>query len=357
MEVIIKFKAVVTRLTTASEAQIATDNTAEATAVAGKTNATATPDFIPVGLKQMVIYEDTYLDDNDYEEVYMTCNRNINPHNIISKKKSIINSKGVNIPSLIIGARAAINQRIVLRNEKGEIVDANYPNLDRCYFTADGQHRSLAIRQLRQSRKDLNLHNYLCLPLNGECDIVTILHSTNTATSAWGSIDYISSVLMTRSGSGADMSKLQWVKEKSQYGSSTAAFRWADLKMVRIPTKQKLSKAANNDDDFKDVANLDNFRHGQRLYDSMAKSFSPSFLGLKCVPEFFIDTIDSLLKGKVSFDQVIDYLDGFIGTFNRTLADEVEKYKSERGVQTKDAKIVAKFTELFETYQLTVNIN
>ncbi len=341
------------------ETQIATDNVTEATAVATtNVDTTATTDFIPDGLQQMVIYEDTYLDDNNYEEVYMTCNRNINPHNVTAKKKSIISSKGVNIPSLIVGAKAAIKQKIELRNANGEIVDENYPNLNRCYCTVDGQHRSLAIKELRQSGKDLDLHNYLCLPLNADCQIVTILHSTNTATSAWANTDYISSILMNRSGSDVDMSKLQWIKEKSQYGSSTAAFRWADLKIVRIPTKQKLSKAATNKKDFDDVANVENFHNGQRLYNSMAKSFSLSFLGLKCVPEFFINTINKLVKGTFSYDQVIDYLDGFInGTFNRTLADEMEKYKSESGVQTKDDKITAKLTELLESYKLTTPFN
>lgn len=326
---------------------------------AGATTTAKTLDFIPVGLEQGIIYKDSDLDEDGYEEVYLSCNRNINAQNIAAKKVSIVKSKGVISPSLIVAGRAAINQKIEIRNAAGVVIDESYPNLDKTYLRADGAHRSLAINELRYSHKELSdtLHNYCYLPLNLECDIITVLHASNTATCPWNNIDYISSVLMTRSGSDADMSKLKWIKEKSQVGSSTAAFRWADLNTVRIPTKSKLSKAATNDAVFNDVADLGNFHHGVRLYKSMAKSFSPAFLGLKCVPEFFIEIIGEAVKGSKTYAQVIDYIDNFIVTFDRELADEMEKYKSERGVQTKDAKITAKFKALYAAYQILNPLN
>lgn len=79
---------------------------------AAATTTTSTIDFIPAGLAQGVIYKDSYLDENDYEEVYLSCNRNINPQNITAKKKSIVKSKGVISPSLIVSGRAVINQKI-----------------------------------------------------------------------------------------------------------------------------------------------------------------------------------------------------------------------------------------------------
>ncbi len=274
------------------------------------------------------IYSITELTEQGKKIGRLSLNRRLNPSIIKAKMKSL-KENGLLMPAVIVDAKDVKGLEIV-DFESGNKVDG-----DNYVVLLDANHRYKAYLELKKKGEEVG-EFYFIYPLNTSISIQKLLSEINVATNPWKGVDYINGVLMN--GNDSKLMKEMGKLAKDGY-SLSAASKWLTFSEVK---KEKLVAIMNGKIDGI-AANDTDIDNRMKLLDT-----TKAKLG------------DKLTKGKAVIDWIINKYNGtsdgdrpsFIGDMIHkinSLTDdeckEIQSFKGERGIKSKQDKINEFLTE------------
>lgn len=258
----------------------------------------------------------------------LSLNRRLNPSIVKSKKKSI-KENGLLMPAVIVDAKDVKDLEVV-DFETGEKVDS-----DNYIVLLDANHRYAAYLELKEKDK-YDGEFYFIYSLNPSLSIQKQLSEINIATNPWKGADYVKGALMD--GNQSNLMKKMGELANDGY-SLSAASKWltfSEIKKEKLVAimKGKTDAIAANDTDVDNRMKLLKTTRA-KLGDKLTKG--------KAV----IDWIISKYNSKSDKDRPT-FIDDMIGKIN-SLTDEdckeIQSFKGERGIKSKQDKINEFLTE------------
>lgn len=274
------------------------------------------------------IYSLTELTEQGKKIGRLSLNRRLNPSIIKAKMKSL-KENGLLMPAVIVDGKDVKDLEIV-DFETGNKVE----NVDNYVVLLDANHRYEAYLELK--KKGVDVEFYFIYSLNPSLSIQKQLSEINVATNPWKGVDYINGVLMK--GNDSKLMKEMGKLAKDGY-SLSAASKWLTFSEVK---KEKLVAIMNGKKDGITTNDADIDNRMKLLDTTKAK------LG------------DKLTKGKAVIDWIINkyydisdadkpsFIDNMIGKINSLTDDEckeIQSFKGERGIKSKQDKINEFLTE------------
>lgn len=305
-------------------------------------------------LVEHTIYSTTQLDSYGIILTYLSINRDIDEGAVKKKVVSIKKSKGVIFPCLIVSAKKCMDEGLEVHLADGSLVDASTPNLDRIYVIIDGQHRSEAIRRIKEANKDSNIECFYYLPLVGQESIVVsdLLREANIATYAWKDKEYLSNLIAMKENSSKV--NLDLLKEISSHpeGKTKSLVHWFTLDKSKSIYSRQIVEAMADDNKLSSIANVDKdtFNMGKTLFEAASSRLGESEAGLTVYPDWVIDKLNSDVK-KTRAD-MSDLLKAF---FEKHLTDtDIKDLKSLKGDRSpyvsRDTKIANQLDSYWDKY-------
>lgn len=268
------------------------------------------------------IYSLTELTEQGKKIGRLSLNRRLNPSIIKAKMKSL-KENGLLMPAVIVDGKDVKDLEIV-DFETGKKVE----NVDNYVVLLDANHRYEAYLELKKKGEDVG-EFYFIYSLTS-ISIQKQLSEINVATNPWKGVDYINGVLMN--GNDSKLMKEMGKLAKDGY-SLSAASKWLTFSEVK---KEKLVAIMNGKIDGIAANDADIDNRMRLLETTKAK------LG------------DKLTKGKAVIDWIISkyndisdtykpsFIDNMIGKINLLTDDdckEIQSFKGERGIKSKQDKI------------------
>lgn len=258
----------------------------------------------------------------------LSLNRRLNPSIIKAKMKSI-KENGLLMPAVIVDAKD-VKDLDVVDFETGEKV-----NGDNYVVLLDANHRYAAYLELKKKDK-FDGEFYFIYPLNPFISIQKLLSEINIASNPWKGADYINGVLMN--GNQSNLMKKMGELVDDGY-SLSAASKWltfSEIKKEKLVAimKGKTDAIVANDTDINNRMKLLNITRN-KLGDNLAKG--------KAVIDWIINKYNS-----TSDSNRPTFIDDMIHKIN-SLTDEdckeIQSFKGERGIKSKQDKINEFLTE------------
>lgn len=299
------------------------------------------------------IYSLSDLMQNGYKFGKLIGNRAIKANAIKAKIKSI-KQNGIISPSLVVSAKECLKQGLMIIDNDGKIINEEHPEIENLLIIVDGGHRDDAIKKINQGKQpgeDGFEENYYYLPLSDKATVSALLREANVVTIPWAGSDYLTNLIINNPEASKN-EMLKWVHTMIQTSGDTAAWQWARL-TKKVPTKTLLKRATDENKDkaedaYNKIVDDKNFESGKELYELFRKTFSKEILGCKFMPEWVIETIDSLVDENYTKDSAIVLVKEFVGSLVRDDADKLEEIK--KGPE-RAGEVKALLTEWFESYQ------
>lgn len=268
------------------------------------------------------IYSLTELTEQGKKIGRLSLNRRLNPSIIKAKMKSL-KENGLLMPAVIVDGKDVKDLEIV-DFETGKKVE----NVDNYVVLLDANHRYEAYLELK--KKGVDVGEFYFIYSLTSISIQKQLSEINIATNPWKGVDYINGVLMN--GNDSKLMKEMGKLAKDGY-SLSAASKWLTFSEVK---KEKLVAIMNGKTDVITANDADIDNRMRLLETTKAK------LG------------DKLAKGKAVIDWIISkyndisdtykpsFIDNMIGKINSLTDDdckEIQSFKGERGIKSKQDKI------------------
>ena len=268
------------------------------------------------------IYSLTELTEQGKKIGRLSLNRWLNPSIIKAKMKSL-KENGLLMPAVIVDGKDVKDLEIV-DFETGKKVE----NVDNYVVLLDANHRYEAYLELK--KKGVDVGEFYFIYSLTSISIQKQLSEINIATNPWKGVDYINGVLMN--GNDSKLMKEMGKLAKDGY-SLSAASKWLTFSEVK---KEKLVAIMNGKTDVITANDADIDNRMRLLETTKAK------LG------------DKLTKGKAVIDWIISkyndisdtykpsFIDNMIGKINSLTDDdckEIQSFKGERGIKSKQDKI------------------
>lgn len=268
------------------------------------------------------IYSLTELTEQGKKIGRLSLNRRLNPSIIKAKMKSL-KENGLLMPAVIVDGKDVKDLEIV-DFETGKKVE----NVDNYVVLLDANHRYEAYLELK--KKGVDVGEFYFIYSLTSISIQKQLSEINIATNPWKGVDYINGVLMN--GNDSKLMKEMGKLAKDGY-SLSAASKWLTFSEVK---KEKLVAIMNGKTDVITANDADIDNRMRLLETTKAK------LG------------DKLTKGKAVIDWIISkyndisdtykpsFIDNMIGKINSLTDDdckEIQSFKGERGIKSKQDKI------------------
>lgn len=299
------------------------------------------------------IYSLSDLMNNGYKFGKLIGNRAIKANAIKAKIKSITQN-GIISPSLVVSAKECLKQGLMIIDNDGKIINEEHPDIENLLIIVDGGHRDDAIKKINQGKQpgeDGFEENYYYLPLSDKATVSALLREANVVTIPWAGSDYLTNLIINNPEASKN-EMLKWVHTMIQTSGDTAAWQWARL-TKKVPTKTLLKRATDKNKDkaedaYNKIVDDKNFESGKELYELFRKTFSKEILGCKFMPEWVIETIDSLVDENYTKDSAIVLVKEFVGSLVRDDADKLEEIK--KGPE-RAGEVKALLTRWFESYQ------
>ncbi len=303
-----------------------------------------------VQLNKCTIYPISFLIEKGYSFGRIKINRDVDEKQVKKKKASIQTCKGIITPFLVVPANACSAIGLELEDFQGRPIK----DYKLVLIILDGQHRFTALMELNTKLVKEGYpkyEGYVHLPLI-DSDIPTLLRESNSATCPWDGMDWLTQSLVEAKKIGLSTMKLEWVKNKSNTGSDTAAWAW--INDGRAKTKQECIKASVDEDKLRELAEESSFEVDKRLYEAAESSFfgkAKKEMGRKCLPQWVHKKLDSLIKkGDINRTQAAERLIQFLKGIGNEKALEIALLKK-TSVQTKDQLMVAKLDGLYHEFE------
>ena len=271
------------------------------------------------------IYSLTELTEQGKKIGRLSLNRWLNPSIIKARMKSL-KENGLLMPAVIVDAEDVEGLEVV-DFKTGEKVDGNI--VDDYVVLLDANHRYAAYLELKKKGEEVG-EFYFIYSLSLNTSIQKQLSEINVATNPWKGVDYINGVLMT----GNDSKLMIEIGKLAKDGYSlSAASKWLTFSEIK---KEKLVAIMKGKKDVLAANDVDIDNRMKLLKTTKAK------LG------------DKLTKGKAVIDWIISryigindvdkasFIDNMINEINSLTDDEckeIQSFKGERGIKSKQDKI------------------
>lgn len=274
------------------------------------------------------IYTLTELKEQGKKIGRLSLNRRLNPSIVKAKKKSI-KENGLLMPAVIVDAKDVKDLEVV-DFETGDKVDS-----DNYVVLLDANHRYAAYLELKKEGK-YDGEFYFIYSLNPSLSIQKQLSEINIATNPWKGADYVKGALMD--GNQSNLMKKMGELANDGY-SLSAASKWltfSEIKKEKLVAimKGKTDAIAANDTD------VDN---RMKLLKTTRAKFGDKLAKGKAVIDWIISKYNS-----ISDNNRPSFIDDMIGKIN-SLTDEdckeIQSFKGERGIKSKQDKINEFLTE------------
>ena len=240
-----------------------------------------------------------------------------------------LKENGLLMPAVIVDGKDVKDLEIV-DFETGKKVE----NVDNYVVLLDANHRYEAYLELK--KKGVDVEFYFIYSLNPSLSIQKQLSEINVATNPWKGVDYINGVLMK--GNDSKLMKEMGKLAKDGY-SLSAASKWLTFREVK---KEKLVAIMNGKIDGK-AANDTDIDNRIKLLDTTKAKLGDKLTKGKAV----IDWIINKYKGTNDADKP-SFIDNMIREINSLTDDdckEIQSFKGERGIKSKQDKINEFLTE------------
>ena len=274
------------------------------------------------------IYSLTELTEQGKKIGRLSLNRRLNPSIIKAKMKSL-KENGLLMPAVIVDAKDVKGLEVV-DFKTGEKVDGN-----NYVVLLDANHRYAAYLELKKKGEEVG-EFYFIYSLSLNTSIQKQLSEINVATNPWKGVDYINGVLMTGNDSKLmiEMGKLA----KDGY-SLSAASKWLTFSEIK---KEKLVAIMKGKKDVLAANDVDIDNRMKLLKTTKAKLGDKLTKGIAV-----IDWIISRYIGINDGDKA-SFIDNMIREINSLTDDEckeIQSFKGERGIKSKQDKINEFLTE------------
>ncbi len=309
------------------------------------------------------MYSLTELIEAGYSIARLQINRAISPTTVNKKIKSIKKCDGTLFPLLGVTAEACLAEGLEVETLSGAEVTMDTKGLDKIVVCLEGNHRLDAIISLNSHLKprEKPYACYFFFPIESTASVTTMLLESNVASKPWAGGDFLTSLLINRSDSDIDLSKLKWNRKLNSECSETCSWLWSNLENTRVPSKSRIIAAEKDDAVFKSIADTKNFEYGKRLYETLKLKFYVSaevsgkeILGIKVTPLIFIEEFQSLISSGKSETEATDALVGFIDSFSEADINEIRGYKSDKKGLKREKKVENKFRAMYRDYTSNV---
>lgn len=298
----------------------ALDENEQAIAVSSPANtAPKTTSIIPIGIDPSRIYTIDWLKKQGFKKARLRINRGINPRDVKKKMKSIKRSLGIISPTMMVSARACLEQGLDVEDENGDLLTLDNPDIDLYIVTIDGQHREEAAASLNRELKpdDIPYSIPVIFPQVRNANIVTLLGESNISTRPWKGIEYLTPLLngLNIPGVNEDVSEtLKIVYKYAKDGcSEIAAWSYATGTYKRQPTASRLY-AAQTDVKTRNDLTAGSNKFGRAIYaDLQEAKIEQRIIGSKEVSSWFIEKLHELVSdGKKTLEEATETIHGFI---------------------------------------------
>lgn len=249
---------------------------------------------------------------------------------MLAKCKSI-KTFGQIAPILLVSAVKALNEGLSVQiNDKAVTLD--HPDIDRIYIPVDGGTRYRAIQHINSTLKKCESPidpRYLLIDIKKGVSVYDILQEANQSVVKWDKQTHTTSLVAAMKGKSVATDKFDWILCIMDEGcSEAAAYAWANVKSNRVPSKSDIAKAYRDTDTYNKVSNSDRLSQGKELYEAWKKRFSGELIGLKVIPEFIADKVDSEINNNdMTLGQAKDRLILFIEEIPDAAVDELKSVK------------------------------
>lgn len=246
---------------------------------------------------------------------------------MLAKSKSI-KTFGQIAPILLVSAAEAIKQGLSVQID-GKAITLDHPDIDKIYVIVDGGTRYQAIQHINNTRNKGEspiYPRYLLVDIKKGVSVYDILQEANQSVVKWDKQTHTTSLVAAMKGKNVATDKFDWILCRMNEGcSESAAYAWANVKSNSVPLKSDIAKAYRDTDTYKKVSNSSRLSQGKELYEAWKEKFSGELIGLKVIPEFIADKVDSEIdNNKLTLDQAKDKLILFIKGISNNVADELK---------------------------------
>ncbi|MFR9527531.1 MAG: hypothetical protein SNI45_05595 [Rikenellaceae bacterium] len=320
--------------------------------------------MIPEGLSRRKMYSLTELTEAGYTIARLQINRAISPVTVNKKIKSIKKCDGTLFPLLAVPAEACLAEGLEVMTLSGEEITMETEGLDKILTCVEGNHRLEGILLLNSHLKprERPYECYFFFPIESSASVTMMLLESNVASKPWSGGDYLTSLLINRSDSDIDLSKLKWSRKLNAECSETCSWLWSNLENTRVPSKSRIIAAEKSDEILKSIADTKNFEYGKRLYEALkgkfyvdAKDSGKEILGIKVTPLFFIEEFQSFISSGKSEPEATDLLLDFIDAISEADIEEIRGYKSDKRGLKRERKVENKFRAMYRDFALNMS--
>ena len=268
------------------------------------------------------IYSLTELTEQGKKIGRLSLNRRLNPSIIKAKMKSL-KENGLLMPAVIVDGKDVKDLEIV-DFETGKKVE----NVDNYVVLLDANHRYEAYLELK--KKGVDVGEFYFIYSLTSISIQKQLSEINIATNPWKGVDYINGVLMN--GNDSKLMKEMGKLAKDGY-SLSAASKWLTFSEVK---KEKLVAIMNGKTDVI-AANDTDIDNRMRLLETTKAKLGDKLTKGKAVIDWIISKYND-----ISDTYKPSFIDNMIGKINSLTDDdckEIQSFKGERGIKSKQDKI------------------